>query len=229
MNVAEPLAPAPLRSMSPRTAQRRGSTRSCGALGETKPIVDMRLRTESVDQDGMVDERDANTLRCALGFETGKAWNTACSPKATASCRLTGDYNSTTQRSRQTTYPVVADPETYEINRLQLTNTRSRHHAHAGPPAHRARRPALRRQRRLAPERADVRRGARRQPSDRELVTGRHVLRPGEPRVRRRLAAGRLRRRQRRCERRRTDAGRQAHGVRLLLDFENTWAAGRGA
>ena len=35
---------------------------------------------------------------------------------------LKSDYNSTT--NGKTTYPAVADPETYEINRLQLTNTR---------------------------------------------------------------------------------------------------------
>ena len=34
---------------------------------------------------------------------------------------LVAHYNSTT--NGKTTYPVVADPEAYEFNRLQLTNT----------------------------------------------------------------------------------------------------------
>ncbi len=44
-----------------------------GALSESKPIFDTRLRYEDVDQTPLAEEADAETLRVRLGFETGKA------------------------------------------------------------------------------------------------------------------------------------------------------------
>jgi hypothetical protein len=92
-----------------------------GAIGETKPIADLRLRFESVDQQPFVKEADSVTLRARLGFETGKAWGTALLVEGEAVMPLDSNYNSTTNGN--VTYPVVADPESYELNRLQLTNT----------------------------------------------------------------------------------------------------------
>jgi hypothetical protein len=92
-----------------------------GAIGETKPIIDTRLRFEDVDQDPMTEEAEALTLRARLGFETGKAWETALLVEGEFVWPLTSDYNSTTNGN--TSYPVVADPESYEVNRLQLVNT----------------------------------------------------------------------------------------------------------
>ena len=93
-----------------------------GAFSEAKPIFDSRMRWEGVDQDPLVNEAEALTWRTRLGFETGKAWETALLIEGEAVVPLTSDYNSTT--NGKTTYPAVPDPETYEINRLQLTNTR---------------------------------------------------------------------------------------------------------
>jgi hypothetical protein len=92
-----------------------------GAMGEAKPIVDLRLRYESVDQQPFAKDADALTLRARLGFETGKAWGTALLVEGDLIWPLATGYNSTT--NGKTLYPVVADPEGYEINRLQLTNT----------------------------------------------------------------------------------------------------------
>lgn len=92
-----------------------------GAIGESKLIVDTRLRLEDVDQDPMVNEAEALTLRARLGFETGKAWNTSLLAEGEFVWPLKSDYNSTTNGN--TAYPIVADPESYEVNRLQLTNT----------------------------------------------------------------------------------------------------------
>jgi hypothetical protein len=93
-----------------------------GAIGETKPIIDTRLRFEGVDQDPMASEAEALTLRARLGFETGKAWDTALLAEGELIWPLRSDYNSTL--NGKTTYPAVPDPESYELNRLQLTNTR---------------------------------------------------------------------------------------------------------
>ena len=47
------------------------------ALSKTKPIVDLRLRQESVDQDPILRDAHATTFRARLGFETGKFANTS--------------------------------------------------------------------------------------------------------------------------------------------------------
>jgi hypothetical protein len=96
-----------------------GSLRN--AISEAKPIFDARLRFEGVDQAPMANDAEAITWRARLGFETGKVWNTALLVEGDLLWPLTSDYNSTTNGN--TAYPVVADPETYEFNRLQLANT----------------------------------------------------------------------------------------------------------
>lgn len=93
-----------------------------GAIGESKPIFDTRLRYEDVNQEPMANDARAVTLRARLGFETGKAWETALLVEGDLISPLTSDYNSTT--NGETEYPTVVDPETYEINRLQLVNTK---------------------------------------------------------------------------------------------------------
>jgi hypothetical protein len=94
-----------------------------GALGETKPIVDARMRYENVDQTPLAEESDADTLRLRLGFETGKAWNTSLLAEGEFVWPFDGDYREDNAVGLNTAYPVIADPESYEINRLHLTNT----------------------------------------------------------------------------------------------------------
>ena len=94
-----------------------------GALGETKPIIDARVRYENVDQTPLAEESDANTLRLRLGFDTGKAWNTSLLAEGEFVWPFDGDYREDNGVGINTAYPVVADPESYELNRLQLTNT----------------------------------------------------------------------------------------------------------
>src|SRR5688500_4664519 len=91
------------------------------AVRESKPIIDLRLRSEGVDQAGMAEDAEAITLRGRLGFETGKAWNTTFLAEGDLLWPFATHYNSTV--NGKTGYPVVADAETYEVNRLQLTNT----------------------------------------------------------------------------------------------------------
>jgi hypothetical protein len=94
-----------------------------GAFGETKPIFDLRLRAENVDQDGVLNDAHATTLRLRLGLETGKAWNTALLVEGEGVLPIQDDYRPDPMVASMTAYPVVADPEGYEINRFQLTNT----------------------------------------------------------------------------------------------------------
>ena len=96
-----------------------------GTLGDavraSKLIVDARLRLEEVDQQPFADQANALTLRSRLGFETGKAWQTALLVEGEFVWPLVTDYNS--MINGKTVYPTVSDPRSHEINRLQLTNT----------------------------------------------------------------------------------------------------------
>jgi hypothetical protein len=92
------------------------------ALADIKPLVDFRLRTESVEQAPLANEADVTTLRGRLGFEVGKLWGTSFLAEGEGVVPVQGDYRSDASVASMTTYPVVADPEGYEINRLQLTN-----------------------------------------------------------------------------------------------------------
>lgn len=94
-----------------------------GALGETKPIIDARWRYEWVDQTGVKDTANAEVMRLRLGAETGKAWGTALLVEGEFVTPLSTRYRADNAVPRNTVYPVVADPEAYELNRLQLTNT----------------------------------------------------------------------------------------------------------
>lgn len=101
--------------------QAAGITPLTGAIGETRMLADIRLRSETVDQEPFGEDASAMTLRGRLGFETDKAWNTAFLAEGDFLWPLMTDYNSTV--NGHTAYPVVADPEAHELNRLQLTNT----------------------------------------------------------------------------------------------------------
>lgn len=93
------------------------------AISATRPIIDARLRAEDVDQAGLANDANATTLRLRLGFETGKAWNTALLVEGEAVIPIENDYRPDPLVAEKVTYPVVADPEAYELNRFQLVNT----------------------------------------------------------------------------------------------------------
>lgn len=78
--------------------------------------LDARYRLEHVDQDGFAENARASTLRARGGFETAR-WNGFSALIEVELTRPIGSeqYNSTI--NNRTTYPVVADPESEEINR----------------------------------------------------------------------------------------------------------------
>jgi hypothetical protein len=88
-----------------------------------KPIIDARMRAEFVDQTPLAEDADAITLRLRAGFESGKAWDTTLLAEGEFVTPFAGDYRPDPARATRTAFPVVADPESYEVNRLQLTNT----------------------------------------------------------------------------------------------------------
>ncbi|HJQ18080.1 MAG TPA: alginate export family protein [Allosphingosinicella sp.] len=82
-----------------------------------KPIIDTRLRYESVDQDPMVKDADALTFRARIGAEmANKKWSFLIEGEATAA--IVEHYNSGVNLKTQ--FPIVADPENVELNRAQV-------------------------------------------------------------------------------------------------------------
>jgi len=123
MTIAKPLALSAAALFAANSVYADGLSPIAGAFGETKPIFDMRLRAENVDQDGLANDAHATTLRLRAGFETGKAWNTALLVEGEGIVPIQDDYRPDPMVPSMTTYPVVADAESYEINRFQFTNT----------------------------------------------------------------------------------------------------------
>lgn len=100
-------------------------------LGQGNWIVDTRYRLEQVDQDAFAEDALASTLRLRAGYETGR-WNGFSALVEGELVRPIGSeqFNSTT--NGRNTYPVVADPDTSEINRAFLYYRRGPNHVILG-------------------------------------------------------------------------------------------------
>jgi len=117
------LAAAGFMALASLQTRAEGESSLKSALSETKYILDARLRSEDVEQAGIANDANATTLRARLGFETGKLWNTSLLVEGEAVVPIDTDYRPDPMVPEMVTYPVVADPEDYAINRLQLVNT----------------------------------------------------------------------------------------------------------
>lgn len=91
------------------------------AAAEWKPIIDARVRYEGVDQTGIAEEAEAVTARLRLGLESPKWADTSFLVEGEFLTPLVDDYFDTIPPANG--YPVVADPESYELNRAHITNT----------------------------------------------------------------------------------------------------------
>lgn len=83
------------------------------------PIIDLRLRYESVDQDSAADSADALTARLRAGFEVA-ADGFSFLAEGEGTLGIINDYNDTIPGNGLEPFPVVADPENIELNRLQI-------------------------------------------------------------------------------------------------------------
>jgi hypothetical protein len=96
-----------------------GSTQAADGLMDAltggKPVADLRLRYETVDQAGLTKDADALTLRTRLGYGTG-TWQGLSAAFAFENISALGseDYNDTI--NGKSTFPTVADPETTELD-----------------------------------------------------------------------------------------------------------------
>jgi hypothetical protein len=82
-----------------------------------KPLIDARLRYEAVEQVPLVEDAEALTLRARVGGElSNKNWSFLAEAESTLA--IVEDYNS--GLNGNILYPLVADPQNVELNRIQL-------------------------------------------------------------------------------------------------------------
>lgn len=88
------------------------------AFGDGKFTFDGRYRYEHVDQAGFARDADAHTLRVRAGFQTGNVWDLQALIEVEGVVQLSDDFNDTVNGN--VAYPIVADPEDFQINRFQI-------------------------------------------------------------------------------------------------------------
>jgi len=91
------------------------------ALEAGKPVLDVRLRAETVDQTPKSDKATAITARTRVGYKSGDYLGLKGYFEFENIAALIDDYNSTA--NGKTKFPVVADPEGSEVNQAFLTYT----------------------------------------------------------------------------------------------------------
>ena len=82
-----------------------------------KPLIDLRLRYEQVEQVGYARDAEAVTARARAGFELSKGAMTLLAEGETT-LAIRERYHSGV--NGRTAFPIIADPENVELNRLQL-------------------------------------------------------------------------------------------------------------
>lgn len=84
------------------------------------PILSARLRYESVDRAGMPNLAEAFTLRARAGAELD-VQHFSILAETEGTVALIGDYNDTLPGNGVEPFASVADPENFELNRLQVS------------------------------------------------------------------------------------------------------------
>jgi len=84
------------------------------------PIVDMRLRYETADQDTVFAEQaESITLRTRAGVEL-KSDGFSLLGELEGTVALVDDFNDTIPQNGIEPFPVIADPNSFQLNRLQV-------------------------------------------------------------------------------------------------------------
>jgi len=90
-----------------------------GAITGGKVLLNARLRYESVDQDGFSDDAHAVTARLRLGYETAPYKGFRFLGELDKTEHIGADRFNSLENGR-TDYPIVADPDSFRLNRAQL-------------------------------------------------------------------------------------------------------------
>ena len=109
---------APLAAMSAAAALLAVSLGQAEAADGGEWVFDTRLRYESVDQDGL-DDADALTWRARAGYQTPAWRGFRALAELEGVVHLIDDFNDTVHG--RVNERVIADPEAFELNRLQVS------------------------------------------------------------------------------------------------------------
>lgn len=108
---------APLMSTSAFAGEDLGE-----ALKNGKLILDLRLRNETVSQDGFADDASGLTFRTRMGYETADFYGFKFLAEFENTSNVDDeDYNN--KLNGNVAYPVIADPDQTQLNRAQFTFT----------------------------------------------------------------------------------------------------------
>lgn len=89
---------------------------------DAKPVLDVRYRLETVDQDGVAKNATANTVRTRVGVETGRFFGIGAGLDVEWIEAIGAEkFNNTINGKSQ--YPVVADPDDAQINQLYVVSS----------------------------------------------------------------------------------------------------------
>jgi hypothetical protein len=108
-------------ALMPGTTSSAQADSFAGFLSQGRLMFDSRYRYENVEQHGFANDADANTVRERLGVESAAVWNVQALAEIQATQHLSNNFDDTI--NGHTAYPAVPDPETFELNRLQLSYT----------------------------------------------------------------------------------------------------------
>lgn len=118
--LAEPQTPpkvTPL-GISPKSATPVASNSFLDAIANGKVLFEARYRYEHVEQAGFARTADAHTVRVRAGYQTAKFWSLQSLVEFEGVGHLNNRFNDTV--NGKAAYPVVADPEDVQVNRLQI-------------------------------------------------------------------------------------------------------------
>ena len=100
-------------------ASEGGDTDLGDALTGGRVWANIRYRFENVDQGGFAEDANANTIRTRLGYATGRFYGFSALAEFENVTRLGAeDFNDTV--NGRTAFPVVADPESTDVNQASL-------------------------------------------------------------------------------------------------------------
>ncbi len=114
------LSVAPLMFVATPALAEVGDPIALGDDASLDIVANFRLRYESADQDNPLDSADALTIRGRVGAVFAVS-NFSLLGEIEATGGLVNDYNDTLPGNGIEPFPVVADPENVELNRLQIS------------------------------------------------------------------------------------------------------------
>ena len=100
----------------PAVANSLGDFLTSGSL-----LLNARYRYEHADQNGLSKAADAHTVRLRAGYQTPVFHGLQALLELQATGHLSNTFNDTV--NGRTDYPVIPDPENFQLNRLQLRYT----------------------------------------------------------------------------------------------------------